>query len=140
MLPEMGWLWIAMAYGHINQWAILDLHFLAQHPARMARAELKAAGQLPALPACHAAEPACASAPDAAAPGPALGEAAPGGPEGPEVFDVGFRVSAPSAAAWHRLGAERDAARLHARRLGQEKGRLLASLARLRKHYSLVRA
>lgn len=118
----------------------LNKYFVAQHPARMARAELKAAGQLPALPACHTAEPPCASAPDAAAPGPAPGEAAPGGPEGPEVFDVGFRVSAPSVAAWQRLGAERDAARLRARRLGQEKARLLASLARLRKHYSLVRA
>ena len=110
-------------------------------PLCMARAELRAAGQLPALPACSAAEPVFASAPDAAAPGPAQGGAAPGGPEGTEGFEAGFRVSAmPSAAAWQRLGGERDAARLHARRLGQEKAGLLASLARLRKHYSLVRA
>ena len=127
-----------MAQGRISQCKVCI--FPIASPSRMARAELKAAGQLPALPDCHAVEPACGSAPDAAAPGPAPGDAARGVPEGPEGFDVGFRVSAPSAAAWQRLSGERDAARLRARRLGQEKARLLASLARLRKHYSLVRA
>lgn len=97
---------------------------IAPHLVQARREELKACGQLPSLPACEAdPEPACSRA------APVL-EAA-GGPEG-----VGAQMP---AAAWRRLGGERDALRLHLRRVCQEKACLLANLARLRKHYALVR-
>lgn len=89
------------------------------------RAELAAAGQQPSLPGC---EGAGAPGPQPPAPGQAP-QAEPGRGRDP---------APPPAAAWARLAAEREALRLHCRRAGQDKARLLASLGRLRKHCALV--